>query len=162
MSPTLRQRPSKVDTEIGELNSDGSYAYSPIKTTIQLDSNPDNDVTPGDRLMRVFQKQLKQKVQSSTTGLHKPAWGKHVPKAQVEIDEAERIKSKKKFDKASLLYNVDPEKLPLSILERKLQTKEGNDTYDETNKVILGMKKYLKSKELIEADNKKTAKLQAE
>ena len=81
MSPTLRQRPSKVDTEIGELNSDGTYVYTPRKLDeIKDDSNPENDITSGARLMRVFQKQLKKKVES-TAGLHKPAWGKHVPKA---------------------------------------------------------------------------------
>lgn len=82
--------------------------------------------------MRVFQKQLKKKVES-TAGLHKPAWGKHVPKAQGEIDDADRIKAKRRFDKSSLLYVVDPEKLPLTILERKLETKEGKDTYADTN-----------------------------
>ena len=52
--------------------------------------------------------------------------------------------------------------MPLRILERKVECKEGKEVYNNTNKSIAGMKKYLKQKELIEADNIQQAKIQAE
>ena len=52
--------------------------------------------------------------------------------------------------------------MPLRILERKIEFKEGAQTYADTNQQITSMKKYLKQKELIEADNIKQAKIQAD
>jgi hypothetical protein len=49
--------------------------------------------------------------------------------------------------------------MPLRILERKVECKEGKEVYNNTNKSIAGMKKYLKQKELIEADNIQQAKI---
>ena len=70
-----------------------------------------------------FKKNVKKKISSNNE--FKPAWGKHVPKAQQEIDDADRIKAKRKLNLDLVLYPVDPEKLPLRILERKVEFKEG-------------------------------------
>jgi hypothetical protein len=41
----------------------------------------------------------------------------------------------------------------LTILERKIETKEGLPTYEKTNEIIFGTKKTIKQRELIDADN---------
>ena len=139
-SPALKKNASKF-SDPGDLNSEGSYSYS-----------PDKKISAAEKLIQNFKKAIQNKLNSSTE-LNKPVWGKYIPKEKAEIDEAERIKAKKKFDTKTLLYPVDIEKLPLNVLERKLETKEGKKTYENTNNVIQSMKKYLKQKELIEADN---------
>jgi hypothetical protein len=98
----------------------------------------------------------------STANAFKPAWGKAVIKEKVEIDDSERIRTKKGLDKNSLLYNVDVDSLPLTILERKIEAFEGQEDYKDNIKTIASMKKYLKQKEVIEAENLEQARIQAE
>ena len=80
----------------------------------------------------------------------KPAWGKNIIKEKAKIEEQDRIKAQKRVKKETILYNIDPNILPLNILEKKVELKEGKTQYSETNKQVKNFKKYLKQKELID------------
>ena len=56
----------------------------------------------------------------------KPAWGKHVPKAKVEISEKERIRRLITMKNAkSTVVELDPNTLPPALLDRRIEKYEG-------------------------------------